>query len=149
MKDYREFAIWLAKEAGKLIMKSYGKSHSLDWNTLTHFKTEVDDASDALIRQRIKRTYPEHNIYSEEGKGLDKGSKYSWVCDSLDGTIPYALGITAHFSVSIALVKERTPIVGVVNAAYNYRSPFSLLGFKIYDTNRLWKRQMIYLNSRQ
>lgn len=116
MKDYREFAISIAKEAGELIMKSYGKIKSLDWNARTHFKTKVDDASDRLIRQRIREFCPEHSIYSEEGENLDTGSEYKWVCDSLDGTIPYTLGITDHFSVAIALVKGKTPILGVINA---------------------------------
>lgn len=116
MENPKEFAISVAEEAGRLLMESYGKIKSLDWNTRTHFKTEVDDASDRLIRQRIGEFYAEHNIFSEEGDNLDTGSEFTWVCDSLDGTIPYTLGISDHFSVAIALVKGKTPILGVINA---------------------------------
>lgn len=36
--------------------------------------------------------------------------------DPLDGTLPYTFGISDHFSVSIALVKNTTPILGVIYA---------------------------------
>ena len=116
MKNLKEFAILVAEEAGELLMENYGKIKRLEWNSLMHFRTKVDNQSDRLIRKRISEYYPEHNVYSEENEGLDKNSEYSWVFDPLDGTIPYTFGITDHFSISIALVKRKTPILGVINA---------------------------------
>ena len=54
MAGYREFAVKVAKEAGKILMANYGNIKSLDYNTRTHFKTKVDDLSDQLIRKRIE-----------------------------------------------------------------------------------------------
>lgn len=116
MRDFKEFAISVAKEAGELIMENHGKAQELEWTSQKHFRTKVDKASDELIREKIREFYPEHSIYSEENKDLETGSEYRWVIDPLDGTIPWTYGITDHFSVAIALVKRKTPILGVINA---------------------------------
>lgn len=112
----RDIAVSIAKEAGELLLRHYGKMQKLEYKLKTNFKTEVDDLSDALIRKRIKENFPEHNIYSEEEKAIDNKSEYSWVIDPLDGTLPYTLGISDHFAVSIALAKDKKPILGVIYA---------------------------------
>jgi myo-inositol-1(or 4)-monophosphatase len=116
LKDYKDFAIEVARGAGEILMKHYGKlqESDQDWKTQQHFKTIADDESDKYIRDRIKTEFPEHNIYSEEGKDLHRGSEYSWIIDPLDGTIPFRFGDSDHFSVCIALAREENPIVGVV-----------------------------------
>lgn len=113
--NYLDFAIKTAKEAGdNVLMGHYGKLQNLEWTTRQHFRTSVDKESDELIRQRIKETFPKHNIYSEEQESMNQGSEFSWVIDPLDGTIPYTLGISDHFSVCIALAKNKNPIIGVI-----------------------------------
>jgi len=116
MDNYKEFAIWIAKEASKLLMDNYGKLQSLEYKLKTNFKTKVDDQSDALIRKAINKNFPDHNIYSEEQNSKKTYSKFSWVIDPLDGTLPYTFSISDHFGVSIALVKEKNPILGVIYA---------------------------------
>ncbi|MBI2045180.1 inositol monophosphatase [Candidatus Pacearchaeota archaeon] len=116
MADYLNFAIETAKQAGKILLDNYGKIKNLEYNTRQHFTTRVDQESDELIRKRIKENFPDHNIYSEEDADLNKGHEFSWVIDPLDGTIPYVYGITDHFGVCIALVKNKIPIVGVIYA---------------------------------
>ena len=114
--NYLNFAIRTAKEAGNYLMSQYGKMQTLEWKLKTNFKTQVDDHNDELIRRRIKETFPDHNIYSEEQDALNRNSKFSWVVDPLDGTIPYRYGITDHFSVCIALARGKTPVLGVIYA---------------------------------
>src|SRR3989338_11066298 len=114
--NYLDFAIRTAKEADDYLMSQYGKMQTLEWKSRTNFKTQVDDHNDELIRRRIKETFPDHNIYSEEQDALNRNSEFSWVVDPLDGTIPYTCGITDHFSVCISLVKEKIPILGVIYA---------------------------------
>src|SRR5205085_12566722 len=75
--------------------------------------TEVDLASEALIRERIASRYPRHEVLGEE-KGLDSSSsEYRWVVDPLDGTTNYAHGYPM-FCVSIALEYRGDVILGVV-----------------------------------
>ena len=116
MKSYIGFAIDTAKEAGKILMDNYGKMQKLEWKLRTNFKTEVDDICDKFIRQKIQESFPKHNIYSEEQDVVDKKSEFSWIIDPLDGTIPYRYGISDHFSVCVALAREKIPFLGVVYA---------------------------------
>jgi len=115
--DCLKFAVETAIDAGdNILMKNYGKIQELEWTAKHNFRTEVDKGSDRLIRGRIKKNFPDHNIYSEEDKNLEKNSEFSWIADPLDGTIPYTFGTTDHFGVCIALAKNNGPILGVIYA---------------------------------
>ncbi|MFH1331861.1 MAG: inositol monophosphatase family protein [archaeon] len=113
---YKEFAIKVALDAGKLLMDNYGKIQSLEYKLKTNFKIGVDCQSDNLIRKAIVENFPEHNIYSEENNPREKQSEFSWVIDPLDGTLPFTYRISDHFSVAISLVNKKTPILGVIYA---------------------------------
>jgi myo-inositol-1(or 4)-monophosphatase len=116
MSDLLNFAVETARESGAIIEENKKRNHKMDWNTRTHFKTEVDEMVDKLIRQRIAENFPDHNIYSEEGENKNMNSRFTWVCDALDGTIPYTFGFNDHYSVSIGLCDGNRPIVGAINA---------------------------------
>lgn len=116
MEKYKEFAIKTAKEAGKLLVDKHGQIQKLEYKLKTNFRTQVDMESDKLIREAIIKNFPDHNIYSEEEDDRNNSSEFSWVFDPLDGTLPYTFGISDHFGVSIALVKGKTPILGVIYA---------------------------------
>lgn len=114
--EYRDFAVKVAREAGALVLDNWGKGHQLEWTALTNFRTEIDRRSDVLIRQAIIKNFPQHNIISEEDQPRMVGSEFSWVVDSLDGTLPWAFGINDWFAVCIAFVRYKDPILGVVFA---------------------------------
>ncbi|MBI2056335.1 MAG: hypothetical protein HYT37_03055 [Candidatus Sungbacteria bacterium] len=87
------------------------------WVLPTNFKTIADDASNFLICDALQKRFPEHSIYSEESDFFAKTtSEYCWVVDALDGTIGFLSGITDHFTVSIGLVKNKKPVMGVIYA---------------------------------
>lgn len=76
--------------------------------------TEADFASQEAVRRTVLAAFPEHQFLSEEGGDrppFDKG--YCWVVDPLDGTTNYVHGV-AHYAVSVALVEDGKPIVGVI-----------------------------------
>ena len=52
--------------------------------------TEADRASEALIKERLQRTFPGHGVYGEEGTREDLGAEYRWYVDPLDGTTNFA-----------------------------------------------------------
>lgn len=116
MPDFRAFAVSVAQRAGDLLLRRHGDTLALEYTLRTNFKTSVDDESDKLIRHAINEAFPTHNIHSEEGPNDLNGSEFSWVIDPLDGTLPYTYGISDHFGVCIALIRGRTPILGVVYA---------------------------------
>lgn len=116
------FAIEMGRDAGRVLVEHQKTWHAKadrgrqTWTDVYHFKTEADDASDALMRARIRAVYPDHNILSEEGSPLMQGSRYTWVNDGVDGTIGYWSGINDHYAVCSALCEDDMPIIGVVNA---------------------------------
>jgi len=78
---------------------------------------QADDLSDQLIRERISKAFPKHNILSEERGPAELGSDLTWVVDPLDGTIGFTRGFfNGIFAVSIGLVQGRMPILGVIFA---------------------------------
>src|SRR3989344_7859622 len=112
--NYTRFAIQTARRAGdEILMNHYGKLKNLERTTRQHFRTQVDKDSDSFIRGRISEEFPDFSVYSEEDKDQKRNSQFSWLIDPIDGTIPYTLRISDHFSVCIALAREKRPIMGV------------------------------------
>jgi len=116
MEQYLEFAKKLAKEAEEIALKYFSfeveRIIKEDNTPLTKADTEIND----LVIKRINEVYPEHSIYGEEKSELKENSKYIWVCDPIDGTMPFSNGLPI-FTFSIALVDQSDglPVLGVVN----------------------------------
>lgn len=79
--------------------------------------SEVDRYSEEKIIEWIKNNFPEHNILAEESGIIDNQSQYQWVIDPLDGTTNYVHGFPI-FSISIALIKDTDPILGLIYVPY-------------------------------
>src|SRR3989339_1076408 len=116
MENYLEFAKNLAKEAEEIALRYFSFKVENTWkedNTpLTKADTEIND----LVIKRVNEAFPEHSIYGEEQSELKENSKYIWVCDPIDGTMPFSNG-SPIFTFSIALVDQSSglPILGVIN----------------------------------
>lgn len=82
--------------------------------------TIADTEIDKLVVEAVKATYPNHAILSEEGDISPTPAEYTWVCDPLDGTQPYTFGVSVSMF-SLALVKDGTPILGVMYDPYEKR----------------------------
>jgi myo-inositol-1(or 4)-monophosphatase len=107
------FAIRVAKDAGRLLRDRVGTRIDIDHKGSINIVTDVDLASERLIREAISTYYPLHEVLGEEG-GLSKsGSEYRWIVDPLDGTTNYAHGYPI-FCVSIALECKGEIVLGVV-----------------------------------
>ena len=107
------FAIRVAQDAGRLLRDRVGTRIDVAHKGAINIVTDVDIASERLIREAIATQYPRHQVLAEEG-GLDESrSEYRWVIDPLDGTTNYAHGYPV-FCVSIALEYQGETILGVV-----------------------------------
>lgn len=116
MEEYLEFTKKLAKEAEEIALKYFSFETENTWKSdntpLTQADTEIND----LVIKRVNEAYPEHSIHGEEKSDKKADSKYIWVCDPIDGTMPFSNGLPI-FTFSIALVDQTDgqPILGVVN----------------------------------
>jgi myo-inositol-1(or 4)-monophosphatase len=103
------------KEAGSAIMGYYNSSYNVKDKSIDNPVTDADYAADSLLQEGLTVLLPEAGWLSEEGidqpERLKK--KLVWVVDPLDGTKEFIMGIP-EFSVSVALVEDGQPILGVI-----------------------------------
>lgn len=115
IQNFLEVAKEAALEAGKVVKKYYQSELQLhNKGYFTNFATQADLESEAKVIEIIKKHFPEHNIIAEESGRVDNGSEYSWAIDPIDGTIPFTDGVP-FFGVSVGLLKNDKPFVGVIN----------------------------------
>ena len=104
-----------AMEAGKAIAKFYGQSLKVTHKSASQPLTEADLASNQIIKETLRSEFPEYGWLSEED--IDNESRLNqhslWVIDPLDGTRDF-INKNPEFAVSIALVQDKKPVVGVV-----------------------------------
>ena len=113
----KSLIIKAAKDAGKLLMKHYGKVRYVKEKDKTSYFTNVDLASEQLIISAIRKKFPEHNIISEESGNAKKASDYTWYIDPLDGTHNYIKKLPL-FGTSIGLEHKGKVILGVISLPY-------------------------------
>jgi myo-inositol-1(or 4)-monophosphatase len=107
-------AIELVQLAGRLVAARYEDSGPVAYKGARDIVTEVDHAAEALIRAGIAERFPTDAFYGEESGRDATVAARVWVCDPVDGTINYANGLP-FFCVSLALVADGRPVVGVVH----------------------------------
>lgn len=93
----------------------------------TDVVTERDLASEKFLVDFITSHRPNDGIVGEEGTNKATSSGLNWVIDPLDGTVNYFYGFDV-WSVSIAVVDEVGPLVGVVYAPVLQRTYWAIRG---------------------
>ena len=117
-----EVAISAAKQAGKIILDSWGKlqSKQIVKKNMYDYVTRVDNESEQAIMNMIQDHFPDHSIMAEESGEKSLQSAYRWIIDPLDGTtnyihsypvcaVPYIRG---EFYLDLALRIYTNPIFG-------------------------------------
>lgn len=111
--EYLEFAVNLAREAGRLLIRELPKERHIDFKGEVNLVTDVDRMSEELVIRTIQQSFPEHGILSEESATYESKSEFRWIIDPLDGTTNYAHGYPM-FCVSIALEVAGSIQYGVI-----------------------------------
>jgi myo-inositol-1(or 4)-monophosphatase len=116
--DLIERARAVAEEAavsvGDPLRELHGQTESITFKTdKSDIVTEADHQADRIITTVIGNEFPDHGIFSEESERVHGDSRYTWLIDPLDGTGNFAHG-NPNYAVSIALLEESTPVMGVV-----------------------------------
>jgi len=98
LRDYLDFAIETAWQAGKLTL-GYYQQHEME----TEIKpdespvTVADRLAEELVRERLSRKYPDHAIVGEEyGAGESDDATHRWFIDPIDGTRSFVRGIPLY-----------------------------------------------------
>jgi myo-inositol-1(or 4)-monophosphatase len=108
-------AISAAKKAGDLILNYFKSDYEIKDKGFNNPVTTADHEADQCIKEILMGNRPDYGWLSEETvdsfKRLEK--KKVWIVDPLDGTKEFIEGV-ANFVVSIGLVQEGYPIIGVL-----------------------------------
>ena len=98
----RDLAVAVAAEAGELAAKGQEGITVLDTKSSpTDVVTEMDQATEELIRGRLLAARPDDAVLGEEGGGIEGTSGVRWVVDPIDGTVNYLYG-SPDWGVAIA-----------------------------------------------
>ncbi|MCS6781782.1 MAG: inositol monophosphatase family protein [Gloeomargarita sp. SKYBB_i_bin120] len=118
----QELAIYLdiateAAWAGAAVLQTYwGKLAEIEEKSYSgDLVTVADRESEAAILEVLQRHFPSHNILAEESgwQQVHPQQDFLWAVDPLDGTTNFAHQYPM-FSVSVGLLFQREPVVGVV-----------------------------------
>lgn len=111
--DTKEFALGLARQAGEIIKKNFMLGMKKEWKEDDSPVTHTDLAVNQLVIDAVRKEFPEHSVLAEEGGDFSGKGERTWVCDPVDGTIPFSHGIpTCVFS--LALTEGGKSTLGVI-----------------------------------
>ena len=118
-----QYAVALAREAGRGVIEQYGKVDRLlktNSATTNEAVTEADRAAQRVIVAGLRKKYPGDGLIGEESDdGLEITAEIGdpmgrvWVIDPIDGTNNFIAGLD-HFAVCIGLLERGEPVLGVV-----------------------------------
>jgi myo-inositol-1(or 4)-monophosphatase len=110
----RDIAIEAAQSVGEPLRELHGRVEDITYKSdKSDIVTEADHQANRIITTVIQNEFPDHSIFSEESEFVEGDRPYKWVIDPVDGTGNFAHG-NPQYSVSIALLEEGTPVLGVV-----------------------------------
>jgi myo-inositol-1(or 4)-monophosphatase len=111
--DFTTTGAEIAREAGSLLMRYYDQRVAIEYKGEFDLVTAADRASEKLIVEHLRSSFPSHSIVGEEGGGVEHNSGYVWYVDPLDGTTNFAHGFPT-FAVSMGLQHNDELVAGVV-----------------------------------
>jgi myo-inositol-1(or 4)-monophosphatase len=105
-----------AKAAGKILCGYFKADYEIKDKGFHNPVTTADYASNEYLEKHLREAFPEYGWLSEETVDNNERLKRErvWVVDPLDGTKEFIEGLP-QFVVSIALVENGDPIVGVLH----------------------------------
>lgn len=109
-----DIAIKAAMDAGKEILNIYqGEFKAFKKNDDSPI-TKADLKSNEIIKEILSQT--NHTILSEEEEDdkIRLSKEMMWIVDPLDGTSDF-IDKTGEFTIMIALIKNKKPILGIIN----------------------------------
>ncbi|GAA3727892.1 inositol monophosphatase family protein [Salinactinospora qingdaonensis] len=111
-----ELAIDVVEKAGRLAAEGQAKVDVLDTKSSpTDVVTEMDRATEDLIRTRLLTARPSDALLGEEGGAARGTTGVRWIVDPIDGTVNYLYG-RPDWAVSIAAEADGEIVAGAVAA---------------------------------
>ncbi len=128
----------LARAAGHFISTEIKKisDKDIEYKGIHNLVTYVDKTSEKMLVEELGKLVPQAGFIAEEDSSLQRGERFNWIVDPLDGTTNFIHGVPL-FSISIALTDGEETIIGVVYEV-NLKEAFYA-----------WKGSPSFLNGKQ
>lgn len=116
IKEMDNYAKHWVKEAGEKIRASFETKLNIETKTNPNdLVTNMDKDTEKYFVNKIKKTFPEHRIFGEEGMGNNiqdlKGTV--WIIDPIDGTMNF-IHQQRNFAISVAVYENGVGKIGMV-----------------------------------
>ena len=112
--SYANFLTNISKSLRKITLDIFNEPYVTklknDNSPVTKYDLQIED----LVRSRILKEYPNHDIIGEEFENIYKGSRYTWIIDPIDGTKSFMSG-RPLWGTMIALMYKYKPIISMVD----------------------------------
>ncbi len=112
-------SVFIKEEFGK-VAKS-----AIEDKGLNDLVSYVDKTAEQRLVEGLSLVFPKATFITEEGTTENKISEYYWIIDPLDGTTNFLHGVP-HFAISVALVHNNEPIVGIIQDVMRSESYFAV-----------------------
>ena len=116
MNSDLKLAISASRNAGEIIMKYYRDDYEIKEKGYHNPVTTADNEADSFLKSELTNARPDYGWLSEETVDSEDrlGKERVWIVDPLDGTKEFIEGVP-QFVVSVALVENGVPIIGVLH----------------------------------
>lgn len=110
-----EAVVLLSKKTGEFILshsENFDQS-KIEYKGVNNLVSFVDKQAEIMLVEGLNKILPEAGFITEEGTSSVGRKDLSWVIDPLDGTTNFLHSLPL-FSISIGLIQDNEPILGVV-----------------------------------
>lgn len=111
-----EKAIEVVREASAFIRdnrRAVSQEH-VEIKSVNSLVSYVDKKAEYILVNGLSPLIPDAGFITEEATTEQSSKEYTWIIDPLDGTTNFLHDIPL-FCVSVALVKEKSPVLGIVH----------------------------------
>lgn len=108
-------AIDIVRRAGALLTDRPAELEYTTKSSSVDVVTEMDRASEELVKGYLSTERPGDGLLGEEGADLPSSTGITWILDPIDGTVNYLYGLPG-WNISIAAVSQVGTLAGAVYA---------------------------------
>lgn len=115
LEPRRDFMLELAAASGDFIRPLYGQLQlPVELKSDLTPVTQADKGAEELMRDLIRRRFPDDGILGEEYGAEHRDAEFVWVLDPVDGTKSFVTGVPL-WGTMIALLHDDEPVLGCIN----------------------------------
>ena len=107
----------VVKYCGEILLNTNAKIINTKDNNYRNIVTDCDTQIQEILHGSLLEILPEASFLGEEGVQSFNKDGYCFVCDPIDGTTNFVKNLK-HSAISVALLKDGKPILGVIYNPY-------------------------------